>query len=229
MIAAAREAGRTLAVNHHLRAAASLERMRSRVAAGAIGAPRLIRTVHRCYVRPGRRAGWRTTEPARGAGVILDLTVHTADVIRFVSGREIQSVSGHAAPASLGRDGIEGAVVGTMRLSGDVLVSFSDAWSRLPSLSSIEIHGDDGELCVPDVLDGSRAEPEGDPYQRTVERFVAAVRGDGQPAATADDGARSLAVALALRAAVAERRPVDVRSAYSTGLQVDARERPHLA
>jgi 1,5-anhydro-D-fructose reductase (1,5-anhydro-D-mannitol-forming) len=213
MAAAAAAAGRTLAVDHHLRAAESLERMRSLLAAGTIGEPRLIRTLHRCFVRPGRRAGWRMTDPARGAGVILDLTVHTADAIRFVSGREVQSVSGHAAPADLGRDGIEGAVAGTMRLSGDLLVSFSDAWSQLSSLSSIEAHGDDGELCVPGVLDGSRVELDGDPYQRTVERFVAAVRGDGQPAATADDGVRSLAIALALRAAVAERRAVDVRAA----------------
>ena len=222
MIAAASAAGTTLAVDHHLRAAASLEWMRSLLAAGTIGAPRSIRSSHRCFVRPGRRYGWRMTDASRGAGVILDLTVHTADAMRFLTGREVESVSGHAGPAGFGRDGIEGAVAGTMRLSGDVLVSFGDAWSRLPSLSAIEVDGDAGRLSARGVLDGSPraviaidgepvAEFEDDPYGRTVERFPDAVRGEGRPAATADDGRRSLAVALALRTAVAEGRPVDAR------------------
>jgi hypothetical protein len=60
MIAAAAEAGRTHAVNRHLRA--------SQVAAGAVGAPRLIRTFHRCQVRAERRANRRFIDPARGAG-----------------------------------------------------------------------------------------------------------------------------------------------------------------
>jgi 1,5-anhydro-D-fructose reductase (1,5-anhydro-D-mannitol-forming) len=225
MVAAAAKAGKVLAVNHHLRAAESLQRMRSLLAAGTVGAPRLIRSLHRCYVRPGRRDGWRMTDATRGAGAILDLTVHTADAIRFLTGREVASVGGHAAPAGFGRDGIEGAVTGTMRIGGGVLASFSDAYSRLPAVSAIEVHGDEGRLCARGVLHGSpRAaidvqrgsgrehvvELHDDPYGRTVERFAGAVRDHGWPAATGDDGLRSLAVGLALRAAVAEGRSIDV-------------------
>jgi 1,5-anhydro-D-fructose reductase (1,5-anhydro-D-mannitol-forming) len=225
MVAAASEAGSTLAVNHHLRAAESLMRMRSLLATGTIGTPRLIRTLHRCFVRPGRREGWRMTDASRGAGVILDLTVHTADAMRFLTGREVASVCGHAGPAQLGHAGIEGAVAGTMRMDGDILASFGDLYSALPARSEIEIHGDEGRLGARGVLDGSpRAaivvqrdresehvvELRDDPYRRTVERFADAVVGHGRPAATGDDGLRSLAVALALRAAVAEGRSIDV-------------------
>jgi 1,5-anhydro-D-fructose reductase (1,5-anhydro-D-mannitol-forming) len=199
MVAAASEAGRTLAVNHHLRAAASLRRLRG--LAGAIGQPRLIRSLHRCHVRPERRGNWRMRDAARGAGAILDLTVHTADVIRFLTGLEVTSVCGDADGAGFGEGGIEGAVAGTMRLDG-VLASFADAYSPLPALSSIEVHGDDGCLAARDVGAGE------DTYGRTVERFVAAVRGDGRPYATGEDGRCSLAVAVALRAAVVERRTV---------------------
>ena len=201
MIATAAEAGTTLAVNHHLRAAASLQRMRSLLAAGAIVRPRLIRSIHRCHVRPERRSNWRMTDVTRGAGVILDLTVHTADLVRFVCGLEVTSVCGHADPAGFGQAGIEGAVTGTMRLDG-VLASFADSYSPLPALSSIEVHGDDGCLAARDL------DADADTYARTVERFVAAVRGHGSPYASGDDGMRSLAVALALKAAVAEGRPV---------------------
>jgi 1,5-anhydro-D-fructose reductase (1,5-anhydro-D-mannitol-forming) len=188
MIAAARAAGRTLAVNHHLRASEGLARIRARLAAGSIGAPRLIRTLHRCHVRPERRANWRMTERARGAGVILDLSVHTADAIRFVTGREVVSVRAHAAP-----EGIELAVAGTMRLEDDVLVSFADAYSPLPAYSAIEVHGDDGTLEARGVLDGI-VECAEDPYARTVRLFT-----EGRPAATAEDGRAALAVALQAR------------------------------
>jgi 1,5-anhydro-D-fructose reductase (1,5-anhydro-D-mannitol-forming) len=183
MLAAAAAAGRTLAVNHHLRASAALERLREQA-----GAPRLIRAFHRCHVRPERRGNWRFADPARGAGAILDLTTHTADAIRYVSSREIASVSGHAAP-----DGIELAVAGSMRLDDGTPVAFADWYSAAPAASAIEIHGDAGSLAARDVHDAGD-----EPYARTVERFTA-----GEPAATGADGRASLAVALALRSASA--------------------------
>ena len=128
------------------------------------------------------------TDPARGAGVILDLTVHTADAIRFLTGREIVSVRAHAAPA-----GIELAVAGTMRLDDGVPVAFADAYSPQQARSSIEVHGDEGTLEAHGVLDGP-IECGEDPYARTVARFIA-----GRPAATAEDGRASLAVALLAR------------------------------
>ena len=155
------------------------------------------------------------TDRSRGAGAILDLTVHTADAIRFLCGREVTSVFGHAAAAGFGSDAIEGAVAGSMRLEGGVLASFADAYSALPARSVVEVHGESGSLRGRGILDGgSRATIEhddgralqirDDPYLRTVERFAAAIRGTGEPAATGLDGRRSLAVALALRTAVAE-------------------------
>jgi 1,5-anhydro-D-fructose reductase (1,5-anhydro-D-mannitol-forming) len=186
MIAAARESGRMLAVNHHLRASEQLERLRERIAA-----PALIRSLHRCHVRPARRGNWRFTDPSRGAGAILDLTVHVVDAIRFLSGSEIVSVRGHAAPA-----GIETAVTGTVCLENGALGCFADWYSPQPAASAIELHGDDG------VLEARGVFGDDEPYRRIVERFAA-----GRPAATAEDGRASLAVALALRAGLEAPQP----------------------
>lgn len=227
ILEAAAKGGAVLAVNHHLRAADGLIRLRTMLAAGVIGKPRLMRSLHRCFVRPARRGGWRMTDPTRGAGVILDLTVHTADAVRFVTGREVASICGHAVPGGFGRSGIEGAVVGTMKMDDELLVSFGDSYSRLPALSRLELHGEEGCLCAHGVLEGSpRAglafhrderlvtlDVPCDPYRRTVARFADAIRGDGEPAATGVDGLRSLEVALALRTAVAEGRSITVAHA----------------
>jgi 1,5-anhydro-D-fructose reductase (1,5-anhydro-D-mannitol-forming) len=186
MIAAACESGRMLAVNHHLRASEQLERLRER-----IPRPRLVRTFHRCHVRPERRGNWRFTDSSRGAGAILDLTVHVVDAIRFLGGSEIVSVRGHAVPA-----GIETAVTGSVSLGNGALGCFADWYSPQPAASAIELHGDDGVVEARDVFGGD------EPYRRTVERFTT-----GRPAATAEDGRASLAVALALRAGLETPQP----------------------
>jgi 1,5-anhydro-D-fructose reductase (1,5-anhydro-D-mannitol-forming) len=45
-------------------------------------------------------------------------------------------------------------------------------------------------------------------YARALTRFHAAIRGDGEPAATGEDGVRSLALALAVHTAAREGRRV---------------------
>jgi 1,5-anhydro-D-fructose reductase (1,5-anhydro-D-mannitol-forming) len=47
-------------------------------------------------------------------------------------------------------------------------------------------------------------------YERSVARFNAAVRGEGEPAATGEDGVRSLAIALAVRESAESGRVVGV-------------------
>ena len=51
-----------------------------------------------------------------------------------------------------------------------------------------------------------------DLYERSVRLFNAAVRGEGQPAATGEDGVHSLAIALAVRDSTRSGRHERVRS-----------------
>jgi len=104
--------------------------------------------------------------------------------------------------------------MGVMRFAGGVLASFHDAFTIAHAGTGLELHGTDGSLIAREVMTGA---PVGDVflrrgseltqvdvgerddlYARSVRLFSAAVRGRGAPAVSAQDGVRSLAVALAV-------------------------------
>ena len=87
MVAACTHAGVVMATNHHLRNAATHRKIRELVQAGAIGRPLFARVFHAVYLPPHLQ-GWRLTSRSAGGGVILDITVHDADTLRFILGAE---------------------------------------------------------------------------------------------------------------------------------------------
>src|SRR5205085_5662416 len=91
MVEACRGAGVVLGTNHHLRNAATHRTLRRLIADGAIGRPLAVRVFHAIYLPP-RLHGWRLSKPEAGAGVILDITVHDADTLRFVLDDEVTRV-----------------------------------------------------------------------------------------------------------------------------------------
>src|ERR671910_230473 len=87
MAAAAAAAGVVMGTNHHLRNAATHRRMRELIQSGAIGRPLAARVFHAVHLPPHLQ-GWRIDRPDAGGGVILDITVHDADTLRFTLGDE---------------------------------------------------------------------------------------------------------------------------------------------
>ena len=221
MVAACREAGVVLATNHHFRNGSWIRAARAAVQRGAIGRP-LSARISQAILLPEHLRGWRLADPSRGAGVIFDLTPHDVDTLRFVLDAEVVEVTAASACQSLGRDGVEDVAMGTMRFSNDVLVSFYDAFNVPCAGSSLELHGTEGSIAIDEALDerliatavlrregreqvmdvGERE----DLYVHGLRRFAAAVAGRGAPAASGEDGLRSLAVALAVRAAASSGR-----------------------
>ncbi|KAK0309719.1 hypothetical protein LTR94_038807, partial [Friedmanniomyces endolithicus] len=61
--------------------------MRQAIAEGRIGTPLFARVFHAVFLPPHLQ-GWRITTPAAGAGVVMDITVHDADTLRYVLGQE---------------------------------------------------------------------------------------------------------------------------------------------
>lgn len=212
MAKAARDAGVVLATNHHLRNASTHIAMRDAIASGKIGKPLAARVFHAVYLPPHLQ-GWRIEKPAAGGGVILDITVHDADTLRFVLGRNPVEVTAFAQSGGMGREGLEDAVMGVMRFEDGVIAQFHDAFTVRYADTGFEVHGTEGSLIARNVMtqrpigrvilrtaEGEQELPTTDKnlYQTALEAFHAAVAGKGRPSATAEDGIWSLATGLAV-------------------------------
>jgi 1,5-anhydro-D-fructose reductase (1,5-anhydro-D-mannitol-forming) len=222
---ACRAAGVVLAVNHHMRCQDTVRAMRRLIDDGAIGDVLAARSAHTGSL-PGFLRTWRINRPEAGAGVVLDLTVHDADTLRYLLADDIRAVAAITVTQGLGEGAIEDAVVGAMVTDRGTPVSFHDSFTTPYAGTALEVHGTTGSIFGQNVYG---PEPSGDvivrrdgrdepvalddrrnPYERGVEAFLAATRGEGAAAAAADDGIASLAVALATLESARSGRTVDV-------------------
>ena len=216
MVRACTAAGVILGTNHHLRNAGTHRAMRAAIAAGRIGRPLFARVFHAVHLPPHLQ-GWRIADPSAGAGVIMDITVHDADTLRFVLGEEPVEVTAMVQEGGMGRPGIEDGVMGVARFESGLLAQFHDAFTTRFATTGFEVHGTEGSLIgtncmtqkpVGDVLLRTAAGDELLPIDRTnlyehaLARFHGALRGEGIPSATGEDGVRSLAFAAACHEAV---------------------------
>ena len=212
MVGACAAAGVVMGTNHHLRNAGSHRAMRAAIRAGRIGRPIAARVMHAVSLPP-RLRGWRLHRPEAGAGVILDITVHDADTLRFVLDDDPVEAVAMAQSAGMAGPGIEDGVMGVLRFGSGTIAQCHDAFTIGHAGTGFEVHGSEGSLIARDVMTQrpigtvvlrTKAGEEAleldreDLYARSLGRFHAAVRGDGTPSATGEDGVRSLAAALAV-------------------------------
>jgi 1,5-anhydro-D-fructose reductase (1,5-anhydro-D-mannitol-forming) len=224
MVEACRAAGVVMGTNHHLRNAGTHRAMRDAIATGRIGRPLFARVFHAVYL-PEHLQGWRITTPSAGAGVVMDITVHDADTLRFVLGEEPVEVTAMVQHGGMGADGIEDGVMGTARFQSGLLAQFHDAFTTKYAGTGFEVHGTEGSLigsnCMTQkpigdvVLRTAKGEEQlavdrTNLYERALAQFHAAIHGKVAPAATGEDGVRSLAFATAVLEAVRGRDLVAV-------------------
>ena len=225
MAAAAEAAGVVLATNHHLRNAATHRAIRREIAAGAIGTPLFARVFHAVSLPPALR-GWRVDRPEAGGGVILDITVHDADTLRFVLGDDPFEATALAVSHGMGQHGLADGVMGALRFRGGVLAQLHDTFTVAHASTGLEVHGTDGSLLGRDVMTQAprgevvlrrgdaeetvRLDEVEDLYVRSLRNVTAAVAGTGSPSATAEDGVWSLATALAVAESAETGRTVPV-------------------
>jgi 1,5-anhydro-D-fructose reductase (1,5-anhydro-D-mannitol-forming) len=226
MVAECKRRGVVMGTNHHLRNAATHRAMRDAIVAGRIGKPLFARVFHAVYLPPHLQ-GWRIKTPAAGGGVILDITVHDADTLRFVLGDEPDSITAMASRAGMGEAGLEDGVMGVVRFARGALAQFHDAFTTRYATTGFEVHGEEGSLVGTDCMtqqpkgevllrtaDGAAPLPlvHEDLYARSIRLFQDAVAGNGAPAATGEDGVRSLALALATAEAAKSGREISIAS-----------------
>ena len=212
MVRACQAAGVVMATNHHLRNAATHRKIRELIRGGAIGRPLFARVFHAVYLPPHLQ-GWRLDRPRSGGGVILDITVHDIDTLRFLLDAEPVEAVGIAQSAFMAKQGLEDGAMSVVRFDNGVLAQLHDAFTVRHAGHGIEVHGEAGSVIGRDVMSqrpvgevvlrndaGEHLVPvehEG-LYVRGVAAFCAALRGAGKPAATGEDGVRSLAAAIAV-------------------------------
>ena len=226
MVKAARDAGVVFSTNHHLRNAASHRAMRDAIAAGRIGKPLAARVFHAVYLPPHLQ-GWRLDKPQAGGGVILDITVHDADTLRFVLNDDPVEAVAFSQTGGMGQAGLEDAVMGVLRFKSGVIAQFHDAFTARFAETGFEVHGTEGSLIARNVMTqkpvGSvvlrNAEGEQELkldqrnlYEAGLQSFHDAISGKGKPSATGEDGVWSLATGLAVVKSAATGKAVAIEA-----------------
>jgi 1,5-anhydro-D-fructose reductase (1,5-anhydro-D-mannitol-forming) len=198
--------------------------MRQAIHDGLIGRPLAARVFHAVFLPPHLQ-GWRITAPDAGGGVVLDITVHDADTLRFVLDDEPEDVVAVTQSAGMAQSGLEDGVMAAVRFRSGLIAQLHDAFTAKFAGTGFEVHGTEGSLIGRNVMtqkaigevilrnaDGERTLPTDatNLYVRSLRQFHAAIRGEGQPAATGEDGVRSMALALAVleAARTGQRTPV---------------------
>ena len=214
MFMAASARGVVFATNHHLRCSGSHRSVRDLIAAGRVGRVLSLRLFHAVHL-PGHLQGWRIDSPKAGGGVIPDITVHDADVVRFLTGEDPVSVVAEMTSSGMGK-GVEDSVMSVWTLPSGAMVMAHESFTHPFAGSGLEVHGTEGSIFAAGVMtqqpvgevalvttNGREAVqyPIHNLYGQAVADFLSAVTGKGRPAADGPDGIASLAVALAVREA----------------------------
>jgi 1,5-anhydro-D-fructose reductase (1,5-anhydro-D-mannitol-forming) len=216
IVAAAEAAGVVFATNHHLRCSGSHRAVRDVIKAGRIGRVLSLRIHHAVHL-PENLQGWRINSAASGGGVVPDITVHDADVARFLLGEDPQHIVAQVASSGLGQ-GVEDSAMSVWTTPSGAMVMSHESFTHPFAGSGLEVHGTEGSIFARGVM---TQQPLGEIdlvtikgreavrfdghnlYHFGVARFCDAVAGTGKVAASGWDGVKSLAVAEAVRRAAA--------------------------
>lgn len=233
MIDACASAGVKLGVGFHLRTHPGHQRVRAMVAAGELGEISLTTANWgrgtRGQTKPPPRAdlqAWWDDPAMVGAGAFMATGVHCADLMRYVLNREVTQVIAlsDATPDAP----LEELLVMSLRFDDGSLGTVMTG-RRTPDYqgNDVMVYGSEGKAGVHEgigmVLDGtldittSGAETN-EPYANgpialytwQVDAMNAAVSGNGEPAATGEDGLRAAQITLAMVESARTGRRIDI-------------------
>jgi predicted dehydrogenase len=209
MANAARAAGRAFGVAQNFRYNLSLERIRARVAEGAIGTP-VFASAHFCFLSRNSPRTWINNGGMACGGPIGDVGIHAIDALRFLLGQEVLAVTTLARgcephmPSSQ-RELEESAAI-TLEFSLGVLASVHVSF-RAQYRTFIEVVGEQGVLTAESGLTvdrpvtivhhsggkvlGEEVLSNHDAYSRMLDAFSATVEGTGTFASTGEDGVQN--------------------------------------
>lgn len=206
MIMAAEQSGTLLTVGHCHRFQPQIEAMKSLIEAGRIGT---VLTFRNRFSGPldNVESRWFSQPDIAGGGVLMDTSVHSIDIFRYLVG-EIDHVVAVTATTATDRGPalqVEDSAVLAVRSVEGVLGVIEASWRTAPGEASVSVSGTGGRLDLDyatSVLslvgpDGSVMEVEVPPGNRFVlqaRSFLDCIANGTQHRVTAADGARAIAL-----------------------------------
>ena len=180
---------------------------------------------------PENLRGWRVAD-VPGGGVVFDITVHDASVLNPLFGAAPVRVTAlGVAQATWNQARTRDSVMTILEYAaGDHgvpgLAQTHDAFTVPYPGTSMEIHGETGAIVIGDAMtqdtpgtvelhtaggvERVNVDVSDDLYHINVRAFAAAVRGEGRPTATGQDGLDALDVALAVEGSLRSGRTVNL-------------------
>ena len=144
IVAAAKKAGRILAVGFNLRYYPMVKFARKAVDEGLIGNVTHIRVygghdgIHKFH------SDWEYKMPQSGGGAMMDIGIHMTDLARYFLG-EITSVYGSMSESVWHVDGSEDNAIAIFKNPDGIVASYQTTWDEWKGYKSyVEIYGDNG-------------------------------------------------------------------------------------
>ncbi len=190
--------------------------MRRLVSEGILGEIVSARAQFTCWY-PEMENCWRQNKALSGGGAMLDMAIHSIDLIRYITGLEIEETKGIFGNQVF-KYGVDDAGIGVYRMSNGALCVVDSAFN-IPddvSVSKLEIYGTKGSMVAKGTLsqeeggelevlavesaggydaaqNRSTVQPIpvsvefGNMYTKELEAFGRAIRGEGEIPITASD------------------------------------------
>ena len=209
MIAACKKAKVGLGTAFPCRYVERLQDMKLRLDNGEIGD--LIAAA--CTNNGQYPGGWFVDPALSGGGAVMDHTVHIADLMRWITGREFTKV--YCTKGKLLHDNLKTDDIGSLHfeMQGGIKVSHVASWNRPKAFPTwgditIDIVGTKGSLFIDafgekiDVYSNTSTKAQWAPWGNNpdrglVEDFLESVRNRTQPTITGEDGVRTLQLTIA--------------------------------
>lgn len=226
MILAAEQNNVVLATNHHLRNAATNQTIRQLLAEGVIGRVHSIQVNHAVSL-PERLRGWRLSNPEKGGGVVLDITVHNLDLVRYLLNEDMDEVTAVVSNKGFNSKDVEDESVCVFTSKTGVIVTTHESFNIQNSVPSVEVFGSEGTIFATRTLS---QDPIGNVYLRTgsgekeieisvrenlytvlLKKFETAIQTGSKPASDGEDGMQAVVGALAALKSAAEKRTVSLK------------------
>jgi myo-inositol 2-dehydrogenase/D-chiro-inositol 1-dehydrogenase len=224
-LAVTEQAGVKVQIGFNRRFDPSFAKLRQAVVDGAVGDVHLIKIVARDPAPP-------PIEYVRDSGgMFLDMTIHDFDMVRFLSGSEVEEVQALGAvliDPAIGEAGDVDSAVIVMRLANGALAVIENSRKAVYGYDQrIEVFGSKGGIEAPNEVptrvrrrapDGVRSENPHyffleryrQAYIEELEAFVSCIREDGESPVGGMDGLIPLLIGIAATSSMRENRPVRV-------------------